>query len=135
MRSTICLECLCTPWDYSSPGETSLSFPHEEKPLLGDTIAMTKRCWDGSKHKILSSFLDWYKPLPLTAKLPSDIFLPDFLQAGWAPILQTAARCCQQKGHCHINGTFGFSLTHSPNQAEHCQQLVLHKAELFISQK
>lgn len=42
MRPRSCLECLCTPWDYSSPGETSLSFPHEEKPLLGNTVAMTR---------------------------------------------------------------------------------------------
>lgn len=61
-----------------------------------------QRCWDGSKCKILSYFLNWYKPLPVTAELPPDIFLPDFLQAGWAPILQTAARCWQQKGHCHL---------------------------------
>lgn len=94
-----------------------------------------QRCWDGSKCKVLSSFLDWYKPLPGTAELPPDILLSDFLQAGWAPILQTAARCCQQKGYCHINGTFGFSLTLSPNQAEYCQQLVLHKPELVIRQK
>lgn len=46
MRPTTCLEWLCTQWDYSSPGETSLSSPHDEKPLLGNTVAMTKKFRD-----------------------------------------------------------------------------------------
>lgn len=94
-----------------------------------------KRHWDGSKCKVLSSSLDWFKPLPVIAEVPLDIFFPDFLQAGRVPILQAEGLCCQQKGNCHTGGAFGFPLILSPNQAEQSWQLVLQEPQLFIRQK
>ena len=42
MRPTTCLECSCTLQDYTGPGEISSSFPHDERPLLGNSVTMTK---------------------------------------------------------------------------------------------
>lgn len=46
MRPTRCTECSCTMWHYRGPYEISSSFPHDERPLLRNSVTMTERLRD-----------------------------------------------------------------------------------------
>lgn len=49
MRPTIRVKCLCTVQDYRGPGEISSSLPHDERPLLENSVTMTKRFRDAGR--------------------------------------------------------------------------------------
>lgn len=39
-------QCSCTTWDYRGPCEISSCFPHDERPLLRNSVTMTERLRD-----------------------------------------------------------------------------------------